>query len=1268
MVLIEEISEDYITLDMLDSSPADAESQDLSPEQQQEGTDDENVPEGHGEIIRQDFAGDHQHAAKLRETDTHLFIELWLRADSDAGRPDAMLQCSEVVVKPVLEPTVDARNAYHISLSYNASWISLTDATTDYLSEPESGEFPAGVFRIYEVVRSNSSSPKSPGQRSVALRRSATVESLPGLPNYYGFGKFHIADDHDDDNVRKEVFVTCNGASVQVYSIYGGWKYLHTISLDHPERDGTRFNVAAEMITSVQGRLFAWMVHGTDMIAVYDMEQGSMVSSVTRTCIDRGQTAIKTALDISDNGVLLAVCREGTLTTHFTKSGRLHLVLRLPAEFSDVSSIGFIRGNSQLLVRIRQEGTSRLDMRGLLIKVEDLSILGTFSTPATGHLQPLRADDLNLIPYHPSTVACDNGCQFAMLPLCQHPTEATSSGLHFQVELQPTVLVLPWKTQVLQSAVVTITSLDGGSSKKFTIPPACDYEDWWLYKTAVFLEDRGQLVVEGQGVVLIWGLPTSFDGDFTLVVAWLIGPRNAEWATCSHGQLHYRRRYTPTRRVVNVSDEDNQPMWIAVTPGIPDLAPQEREESMSFLKGIVVVIYMSLQASEAFERAIFQYVGLYMSKQVFVANVLTIIIGSWSAENYISLERFMTAFLASPSGVMHPTIGSVSYVRLVLLCGETDPRSIGIARVLIDKCIRQSRDSMDVEYLFQITRGLPELLNPKQPHSVLALQTLRRLAYFPDPILQLSGKRIYDPRNDNFTRELFVAPFDMLWQDNREPVSDTVNKLATAGPLHVAHQVLRAVLYKLTPERNARVRCYDFTLEMLDNPALAALVEYKWNTIGFKYWLVRFLCQCCFFLLVLVTVLMQAYNNELQSSEALYIAIISGSAVFLYLEFIQCFRGWALYFNSMYNIVDLLAFGFPLAAAINQLLILRGITSSDEVTTQLNAGLFGFSVPLMSLHFLFELRVLKTVSQFVVIITRIIGRIRVFFIIFFAGLIAFTVAIHHGGRYDPITDDLDSDNWAFQMLMITYFFFTVILMLNVLIALLNAAFINGDMSWHQVWLRNRMRVVESAENMSYNIPGFRKAYSWFPPEIYYSVTHEQAEGYKKRWASEGEGGDGDVLGDKGAQAVLLPGESSMGKTARSSPTPRPVTPPSDATQSPTLVSSETSAVGDAATPPSTRSSVAHTTIEELEKTLKKQDTLVRSQLVELERQMREQQATFEGQIEKMDTQFQQQQALFQAQNERQDARFQQLQESSNEQIRRLVEQLAGLHSTTGVQS
>ncbi|KAI1294319.1 hypothetical protein EDD11_008144, partial [Mortierella claussenii] len=403
----------------------------LDTEQQQEGVEDTAMPEGRGEVLRNVFAGNQQYAAELVETDTHLSIALWLIPDSNAGLPDALFKCRELVKKPMSSPTIYARHTYNISLSYNASWISLTDAAVEYFPKDESGKHP-GVCRIYEVVRSNPSSSISPDQCSLTLKRSVTVESLTSLSNYYGIGKFHIADDDNDDNIKKEVFITCNGASVQVYSLYGGWKHLHAISLDHPERAVARFYVAVEMMTSLQGRLFAWVVHGTDIIAVYDMEQGSMVSSVTRTCLDRGRTALNTALDISDNGVLLAVYREGTLTTHFTKNGTLRKILRFPAKFSNVNSIQFIRGNIQLIVSIRQEGTSSLDERGLLINVEDLSILGIFTTPATAHLQPLRADDLNIIPYHPITLVCDDTCQS---PLCQHPTEATSSGLYFQVEL-----------------------------------------------------------------------------------------------------------------------------------------------------------------------------------------------------------------------------------------------------------------------------------------------------------------------------------------------------------------------------------------------------------------------------------------------------------------------------------------------------------------------------------------------------------------------------------------------------------------------------------------------------------------------------------------------------------------------------------------------------------------------------------------------------------------------------------------------------------------
>ncbi|KAF9904362.1 hypothetical protein EC991_002814 [Linnemannia zychae] len=1306
MVQIEEINDEHISLTILDDSSAETGSQDEniydSSEQQQEKEEGSAVPEYGGRSIRKFFAGNRQYMTELLDLGTHLCIELYLREDSSAGRPETLLQCRKIIEKPILAPMIDARNAYDVSLSYDASWLSLVDATTSYLQKPETGDHPAGLFRIYEVIKTNPLSSVSSCQSPVELRRSAAVENLPGLSNYYGDGKFHIADDDDDDNVEKEVFIVCNGASVQVYSIYGGWKYLHTISLDHPERATTRFNITAEMMSSLQGRLFAWIVYGTDMIALYDMLQGSMVSSVIRTCLDRSGSAFKTAVDISDNGVLLAVCREGLLTTHFTKSGKLHEVLHLPPEFSDVRSLGFILGNRQLMISTRHGDTSEGIRSGLIINVEDFSILGTFNIPSIGASRPLGPGDLNITPYHPVTLTCDDTCQSALSPLHQHPTETTSSGLHFQVKLQSTIVVLPWEPQDLRSVIVTVTSLNTLSSRSFIIPPACDHEDWWLYKTAVFFEDRGQLVVEGQGVVLIWRLPTSYEDDFSLIYSSLVRLKSADWATCPHHQLYYRQGTT----LEDLFNIHSQLAWTPIKtevgkmthPKPDEMTSQEKEDFSYFVVGMIVVIYTSLQASDEFKRAVFQYVDRYMSVRVAGQNVLALVVGNWSPENYDSLEQFMEAFMASPFGVMHPTVESVSYVRLVLVAGRKEPRSIGIARVLIDMCIKQARTVMDLKYLVQIMRSLPELLDPKQPHSVLALHTLRRLAYFPassrkftinhhtiaypptfqlwpwrrhkrplylcqDPILQMSGKRTYDPQNDNFTRQLFVAQFDMLWDIRREGHSDG------AGSNNWARQLLHAVLFKLTPKRNVRVKCYAFTLEMLDNPALAALVEYKWNTIGFKYWLVRFFCQCCFYLLVLVTVLMQAYDSKLQSSKAMYIAITSGSAIFLYLELIQCFKGWAYYFNSMYNVVDLLAFGFPLAAAVNQLLVLCGVTLSNNVTIQLNAVFFGFSVPLVALHFMFELRVLKTVSQFVVIITRIISRIRVFFIIFFAGLIAFTVAIlhvvrpclnseencdnptkfpHHffkaftatyflmGGRYDPITDDLGSDNWAFHILMIAYFFFTVILMLNVLIALLNVAFNNGDLSWQQVWLRNRMRVVENAENMSYEIPGFREAHNWFPKEIYYSVTHEETKACKKRWA-EGEGGDEYVPVNQGAQAVSSP-EAGMGISTTKYSVPRPATPSSEANNSPN------------------GSDASHNATEGLDLGNEEQGDSLRSQFVKLEKQMQQQQASFETQIREMGTQFRQQQAL-----------FQQLQESSNEQMRLLVE-FTRLHSTTSAQS
>ncbi|KAG0248229.1 hypothetical protein BG011_000329 [Mortierella polycephala] len=82
--------------------------------------------------------------------------------------------------------------------------------------------------------------------------------------------------------------------------------------------------------------------------------------------------------------------------------------------------------------------------------------------------------------------------------------------------------------------------------------------------------------------------------------------------------------------------------------------------------------------------------------------------------------------------------------------------------------------------------------------------------------------------------------------------------------------------------------------------------------------------------------------------------------------------------------------------------------------------------------------------------------------------------------------------------MSIYFFFTVIVMLNVLIALINVAFAKGDDGWRLSWIESRLRYIESAENMSYHIPGFRQTYNWFPEEIYFTASPHQLQAYREK--------------------------------------------------------------------------------------------------------------------------------------------------------------------------
>ncbi|KAF9358468.1 hypothetical protein BGX26_001688 [Mortierella sp. AD094] len=548
--------------------------------------------------------------------------------------------------------------------------------------------------------------------------------------------------------------------------------------------------------------------------------------------------------------------------------------------------------------------------------------------------------------------------------------------------------------------------------------------------------------------------------------------------------------------------------------------------------------------------------------------VLTTICRGWEPTAKNDYELFLKDLLESPSGRWIPQADKQPNPLRILIEKAQDrkqaSKAIAMAEIIVDYCTGQARKEREPQFLLPIIQCLHGRSSHNQTVIEFISRALRRLAFIPaksgspdtdqDSIDDSSSqgqslsdhrnhgrpfsralrrlskrgspKNGYDPKNDSSAQEQFVTSFTMLWlhPEDKEKKLGSI-RIVTSATLPWARWIevlFRMLLFKISIRSSDKVKCHDFELEEYDNPAISALVDEKWKTIGFHYWMVRFFSQCFFYLLVLISVFTQVYSDHRNPNVGVFICIAIMSIFFLWLEFAQFYKDKKRYFKSIYNIVDIGAFGLPLVASIYQL-----VCFWSNSTAEANPGFLSFSVLIISLQFLFELRVDRNICHFVTIIIEVIqgSHLLMFLLVFTGGILAFTTAILHllrscslepceppttafpsnffkaatatfyftGGRYDPVTDDLSSDNWEFLIMMIVNFLFTGILMVNVLIALINASFDQSNESWRLLWIQYKMQYILAAENMNYHI---REYYKWSPTEILYWETPQKANAYK----------------------------------------------------------------------------------------------------------------------------------------------------------------------------
>ncbi|KAI7826895.1 hypothetical protein BC939DRAFT_446141 [Gamsiella multidivaricata] len=1102
-------------------------------------------------VLRFDISGDGMHAVTLSGTSSHLCIDLW-----DLHQPSAPVgSTGAAAVEGVMnrEPAPFHPGHYagiripmkgyqerlrhrtlDIFASWNASQIALIDATDD--RSPKAIPDFQSVFAVYRHLESNRASSESSPTKAI-LYPSKDYQHCDLFKDFHGYGKFYI-DTTEDPMIKNELFIACDGWSVQLYNAFGRWELMRKITLVQPYDDILNLPDTEFVVDGLRGKYFVWTDHHEGLVSIWDITLGSLITPI-RLPFDT-ETIKRTRSCLSSDGSIVAFYRGSEYATYKTATGEQIGYYRVPEHCGHIFNLHFLKGGTQIMFESKLENGPNSRTFGVIMETVSMNPLSRFAVSGICSARDSfkEQDDRNIYSRHGSKLemvsleerinkensrpesTCDDKCKENLRPLSQHKTAFTApSGLHFSVKIyQAAGRMLGQGREPLSGVVVTMST--DTQSRMFTIPADVLHNKQLVdYEWAVFLEDTERLVVATECRLMIWDLPSTIQGDISLILPLWVGgetysPVNGKenWQTCPHEEV-----FAP-RYIRDEEDGRRHEKILCLSTKINCCVTNY----LSLLVGIGALRDIFLLADKPCQDEILKYVArhinLYMAPSYPELSVLLFTCHQWDPKSHLSYERFVTAILASPFGRWIPKQDmdeDTNPIAILIEKAKTEPRAMGLAKVFIDYCIRQARLEKSPHFLLPVLQCLHSLVDKKQLHSELALTTLRSLAYAPvndrsfiigrhtiahppelrlkfwksnirplykcdDPVLQLvHTPNVHNPQNDNFTRSLFVADFRMLWhvKDSNPRLLSKTSPIQPGKWTSWLRILFYTIVHKCKLKSNIAVECHDFALEPLDNPALAALIEYKWNTIGFKYWLLRFLCQCCYYALVLVAVFIQVYGPNRRPLVGVFFAIAAGSLIFLWLELIQAFKGWKRYFASIYNIVDLITFGFTMAASIVQLVVMLsspeplladGAGQIERTPEGTGNGLLSFSVLFISLHFLFELRVSKNVSHYVTIIIMIISQIRVFFFIFFGGILAFTTAILHllhacsfesckdlglsfprhfyyaisstylfmGGRYDPISDilnDQEHPNWPFHMMMIIYFFFTVILMLNVLI-------------------------------------------------------------------------------------------------------------------------------------------------------------------------------------------------------------------------------------------
>jgi hypothetical protein len=277
-------------------------------------------------------------------------------------------------------------------------------------------------------------------------------------------------------------------------------------------------------------------------------------------------------------------------------------------------------------------------------------------------------------------------------------------------------------------------------------------------------------------------------------------------------------------------------------------------------------------ADHELRQEIIHFYGNYINCYFYINDSLVVLIAKyWSQEHHQIFCDFIKDLLALPDTRWVPPQDmdiSDNPLAVLIHTAKTQPLANAFIQILIDYCLHQAKDKKDPQFLLPIKQCLHQLLDPDGQYSEMALNIYREMTFFPtqgrdfllehhalsnppnflsifwkpcrwgldqykDQVLELETVKIPKPPKGNFTRQIFQASFDMLWhklateESQGEPdknIKTPQAQVIFSWPKAIWNMALRICKLK----HHTTIVYYPFERKLFDNPALIALVEYKW--------------------------------------------------------------------------------------------------------------------------------------------------------------------------------------------------------------------------------------------------------------------------------------------------------------------------------------------------------------------------------------------------------------------------------------------------------